>query len=318
MSVLRAADVPAFQKLLEREHSAPQPHNELISWRRKVDAYPHISFADVFSQADSGTRVATVPSFTGKIVIMGSTAPSLHDIHPTPLSPMHAGVDSLATALDNALNQRRLTELPTWVQAMLAITLCVGLALWARFKGLASLELALFWLPFTLMFVSYLSLNGLPVFLDLHLAAALALLFLAVLRHWSVLRRKHWCALPEQGLQPSTIWTWERVGAWDQDALDRLIDAIERHAPRCRVVACGVHSSANRWPELARFATIVGPRDAMMSAHDKLTNELLTLAYRGGEPQLVATDQDREALAQEVLKSWLALQKATSNIKSRE
>jgi cytochrome b561 len=40
-----------------------------------------------------------------------------------------------------------------------------------------------------LLGISYVSLNGLPVFVDLHLAAGLALLFLAVLRYWSTLRR---------------------------------------------------------------------------------------------------------------------------------
>ena len=51
------------------------------------------------------------------MVIIGSTAPSLHDIHPTPLAANHSGVDALATAIDSALNQRHLAELPSLQQA---------------------------------------------------------------------------------------------------------------------------------------------------------------------------------------------------------
>ncbi len=313
MSVLSAVDAAAYQQRLALSGSALKHHDELISWRRGVDAYPHVSFADVFAQADGGKPLGAVPSFAGKVVILGSTAPSLHDIHPTPLSPMQAGVDSLATALDNALNQRYMAELPLWAQAALAIALCVGLALWAQFKSMSSLEPALLVLPFALIFVSYLSLNGAPVFLDLHLAAALALLFLALLRRWNSLRRKHWCAVPEAGDQPLLIWAWERGMPWSEDALDRLIAAVERDAPVCRVVVCDVPSSSMRWPELARFAAIVGPRDAMISALDALKNSLVLLALRGGEPVLVDSHVDREALAKEVLKSWSVLQAMDSN-----
>ena len=318
MSVLSAVDAAAYQQRLALSGSALKHHDELISWRRGVDAYPHVSFADVFAQADGGKPLGAVPSFAGKVVILGSTAPSLHDIHPTPLSPMQAGVDSLATALDNALNQRYMAELPLWAQAALAIALCVGLALWAQFKSMSSLEPALLVLPFALIFVSYLSLNGAPVFLDLHLAAALALLFLALLRRWNSLRRKHWCAVPEHMEEPFSIWAWERRDAWREDALDRLISAVERHAPTCRVVVCDVPSSSLRWPELARFAAIVGPTAAMVSACGPLEKSLQYLADHGAEPVHIDGLKDREALVAEVLKAWSALHSVAAQQHERQ
>jgi hypothetical protein len=39
--------------------------------------------------------------FTGKIVIIGSTAPSLFDLKATPMAKIHPGVEILATAIDN-------------------------------------------------------------------------------------------------------------------------------------------------------------------------------------------------------------------------
>ena len=316
MSVMTAIDPIAYSDHSTLGKSKFGSRNELIAWRRRVDAYPHVSFADVFAQAEGDKPREGVPTFAGKVVIIGATAPSLYDIHPTPLSPTQAGVDSLATVIDNALNQRQIRELPRWVQAVLAIALCVGLALWVQFKGLVSLAPALFVLPAALLGISYLSLNGLPLFVDLHLAAGLALIFLAVLRFWNTLRRNHWCTPPASSAQPLAIWAWERSGAWIDDALDRLIDAIEHHAPACRVVVCDasvVWPTTLRWPELARFAAVVGPQDELLAARKQLEPEIRLIAHRSGEPLVLKTHLDREKLAKSVFKAWSRLQNTDTN-----
>jgi hypothetical protein len=287
-----------------------EPKDELIAWRRRADAYPHVSFADVFAQAEGAKPWAAVPSFAGKVVIIGSTAPSLHDIHPTPLSNMQAGVDSLATVLDNLLNQRHMAELPRWLQALLAIGLCIGLALWVQFKSVSSLAPALWALPVALLGLSYLSLNGLPVFLDLHLAAALALVFLALLRFWNTLRRNHWCTPPEpaQGL---ALWPWMRSDAWLDGDLDRLIDALAQHAPTCRVIVCDASvawPATLRWPELARCAAVVGSMDSVQAARVALQPTLQRLQSCCGEPIALAGSADRNSWATHVFLAWSALQ----------
>ena len=312
LSVARAMNPAAYDAYVTGTGATPEPRNELISWRKGADSYPRVSFADVFAQAEGGRPFRSVPGFAGKLVIIGSTAPGLHDMHPTPLSAMQTGVDSLAVVIDNAVNQRQLGELPRGLQAALAIALCVGLALRVQFKSAASLAPALFALPAALLGVSYLSLNGLPLFVDLHLAAGLALVFLTVLRFWSALRRNYWCA-PPQTSQPLAIWPWERIDAWLEGPLDRLIDALERHAPACRVVVCDVTvdwPSTLRWPELARFAAVVGPLDAMLSARDQLEPELMRLAQRHGEILTLESPWDRERLAKDVFKAWSGLQNA--------
>ena len=311
MSVLNAIDSRAYYARLTGARGLNGLKDELIAWRRQAGAYPHISFADVFAQAEGGKPLAALPSFAGKVVIMGSTAPSLHDIHPTPLSSMQAGVDSLATVLDNALNQRQLRELPRGWQALLAIALCIGLALWVQFKSVASLAPALLALPMALLGLSYLSLNTDWIFLDLHLSAALALLFLAVLRSWNNLRRNHWCSLPLPSDQPLVLWPWERSEPWLEGELDRLIEAVERHAPTCRVVLCDAHvtwPSTLRWPELARFAAVVGPQSDLMAARDKLSPDLLRLAQRQVEPVLLGVNPSRSEVARGAFAAWAAFQ----------
>ena len=310
MSVLSAIDLIATKVYVTSEKALFDQKNALISWRRHADLYPRVPFADVFAQAEGGKSVAGVPDFAGKIIIIGATAPSLHDMHPTPLSPLQSGVDTLATVIDNALNQRHLAELPRWLEAVLAIGLCVGLALWVQFKSVAALAPALLVLPAALLGVSYLSLNGLPVFLDLHLAAGLALVFLAVLRFWSSLRRKYWCTPPAVGAQPLVLWPLVRHSPWLDDDLDRLIDALEQFAPDCRVVVCDTHVSwpgTLRWPELARFAAVVGPQAALLEARPLLAPVLLRLSSQPGEPQWLGSFSNREQLADRVVQAWSKL-----------
>ena len=311
LSVLSALNPSAAERYL-KEISATGPKDELIVWPRRADAYPHVSFADLFMQADGAVPLSPVPSFAGKVVIVGATAPSLHDIHPTPLSNMQAGVDSLAAVLDSTLNQRHVHELSRGLQAALAIALCVALALWVQFKSAASLAPALLALPATLVGLSYVSLNAFPVFVDLHLSAALALLFLAVLRFWNTLRRVHWCSVPPDG--PLMLWPLQGREAWLEKSLDRLIDAVERHAPQCRVMVCDsnvVWPATLRWPELARFAALVGPAEELQHALPLLTPAVARWVQNSGALQAVTLPETmaerRLLLAQHAYQAWAEL-----------
>ncbi|MCJ0764601.1 CHASE2 domain-containing protein [Variovorax terrae] len=297
------------------QDAAPADRDALIAWRKRAQSYPRVSFADVFAQADGGRPLGAVPDFAGKLVIIGATAPSLHDIHPAPLSATQAGVESLATVIDNAVNQRHLAELPRWLQALLAVLLCAGIALWVQVRSVASLAPALLVLPATLLGISYLTLNGSPVFVDLSLAAGVALVFLAVLRYWNRLRREYWCLPPAPGAGPLWVWPWLRATPWVDSALDRLLDAVERHAPGCRVIVLDAHyvwPGRLRWPELARCAAVVGSREALQAARPALEPALGRLAQRSGEPvpvQVPAGPGDgREALATTTFMAWAALQ----------
>ncbi len=316
MSVLSAMYPIAYREYYSGARGQIDSKDELMAWRKQANSYPQLNFADVFAQAEGGQPLGRVSSLAGKVVIIGSTAPSLHDIHPTPLAANHSGVDALATAIDNALNQRHLTELPRWMQALLAIAMCVGLGVWVQFKSVASLAPALFALPAALLGLSFLSLNGLSFFLDLNLAAAQALVFLAVLRVWSTLRRNHWCTLPPDISAPAAIWPWIRTEPWLDAPLDRLIDAVQRHAPDCRIVvgdATAVWPAKLRWPELARCVAVVGPQTSLLQARDKLMPTLNRLAQRGGEIVLLDKSVDREKVANSALLAWSKLQNSDTS-----
>jgi hypothetical protein len=204
-----------------------------------------------------------------------------------------------------------MAELPQWLQALLAVGLCIGLAFWVQFKSVSSLAPALLALPVALLGLSYLSLNGLPVFLDLHLAAGLGLIFLAVLRFWNTLRRAHWCTPPSPLTPGLAIWPWMRSDAWLDGDLDRLIDVVEQHAPDCRLVVCDASVTwpgTLRWPELARGMALVGPMASLQVARLAMAPDVRRLASRAGEPTLLNGSADRDSLVQRIYVAWSALQ----------
>ena len=290
------------------ERDARFDKDELMSWRKTAEAYPRVNFADVFAKAEGDKPLAPVPSFAGKVVLIGSTAASLHDIHPTPLSPLQAGVESLATAIDNAINQRVVHELPRWLQAALAIALCVAIALWVQFKSIDSLAPALVALPLALLGLGYLSLNGAPIFLDLHLAAGLALLFLAMLRFWNSTRQQFWRKPPESSSVPMALWPIESSQPWVGSSLNRLIDALEAHAPDCRVVVADAGATwpgKLLWPELVCRAAVVGPAVQLQASYAAIKHELSQqLMASTAVIPLSTADIARDKLAQVCLTAW--------------
>ena len=167
-------------------------------------------------------------------------------------------------------------EVPRWIQALIAISLCVGLALWVRRFGIASLDGALVVLPGALLGISYLSLNLLPVFLDLQLAAGAVLLFLAALRAWNNFRRNYWCGLPDKA---DAVMPIQRAHdkPFADTGLDHLIDWLEAHAPDCRVIggdATSAWPSKLRWSELASRVGIAGPTDQLARLQSCLPNDV--------------------------------------------
>ena len=310
MSVLSAVHPQSYAQALHNLPLSGDKAGELIAWRRHPTVYPRVSFVEVFEAADSGRPATSLPDFAGKIIIIGSAAASLHDIHPTPLGAMHPGVDALATVIDNAINERRIHELPRWMHAVLTMALCLGLAYWVQRKKIASLAAATLALPVALLFVSYLTLNGSPVFVDLQLSAALALLFLALLRYWNQLRRAYWCAPPAH-LQDLGILVLTRNQSWLEVPLDRLIDAVERHVPGCRIIAPdlqpGVFQTL-RWPELGRYAALVGPVQVLQNQHQTIARALKRIAVVDASVHSLQEVRNRGQLAMEARRHWSVLE----------
>lgn len=328
MSVTQAVDPQAHAFWLETFKRKPIRHlaagdtrdDMLIHWRKTPTTYQRVNFADVFEQADRGQTSANLPSMTGKIVIIGATAPSLHDTHPTPLSGTQAGVESLATGIDNALHRRAIWELPRWAGAMVAIVMCAGIALWSHHRSVSSLAPAMLVLPGVLLGIGFVSLHTEVAFIDLHLSAGLAVLFLAVLKFWYMLRKRHWCGDLPTGVDRLAVLPWQADKAWGDDQLDRLMRGLQKHATRCRLVLLDLTPGADltaRWRPFAACLALVGPADELARAQPGLLQSLKGLSVRQGAIAKVAEDVPPEDLRRAVshlaLQGWTALQQPVSH-----
>ena len=82
----------------------PDQENMLLNWRGGPFTYRYASFSDIYLDMSAKTPKRPQNEFTGKIVIIGSTAPSLFDLKATAMAKTHPGVEILATAIDNVKN----------------------------------------------------------------------------------------------------------------------------------------------------------------------------------------------------------------------
>ena len=314
LSVLERVDPKAAARWVADSLDNGQPVDRLISWRYGVGAYRRVPFADLFAVAEGGRGTSDLPDFRGGIVVIGSTAPALHDIHPTPLSPIHPGVEVLATAIDNAIHEREVGELPRWGQALIAMAICALLALALQFRSVASVDpnLLLVGLPILLMAIGWVSLQVSPIFLDLQLPAGLVLLFLGLARYWIGLRRDYWCSEPP-GSGSMVVWPLQRERPWTDTSIDRMIQALEQHAPHCRVVVLDVTASwprRLRWPELACHAAIAGPAQELRAAQTALKDAVRQLVRTDAPLLEVPPGRPREELAATTLWGWAIQQKS--------
>lgn len=86
---------------LQTNPNTKLPQNMLLNWRGKPFTYQFATFSDVYTDMASKVKKRPAHEFTNKIVIIGSTAPSLFDLKATAMAKAHPGVELLATAIDN-------------------------------------------------------------------------------------------------------------------------------------------------------------------------------------------------------------------------
>ncbi|QLI82853.1 adenylate/guanylate cyclase domain-containing protein [Chitinibacter fontanus] len=140
-----------------------------LNWQQQRT---HISYSAVYLDANTEHPSRAQNEFTNKIVIIGTAAPGLQDLRPTPISQSYPGVEILATAIDNLKYQDWLRDTPRTPFAIAALLLASLLA-WGFQKGRNTLHLATLLLIASALFVSAVWL-GLKQYWYLPLAAPIA------------------------------------------------------------------------------------------------------------------------------------------------
>jgi len=156
----------------------------LMNWRGKPFAYRRVSFASVFNDMLSKDKQRPQNEFAGKIVLIGSTAASLFDVKATPMSELHPGVAILANAIDNLKHgdYLRYPEARVFLP-LLAIALVWSTALaFYRNPSATYVDRMIGGAEFTLLAVSYASINFSNIFINLTGPVTVELAYFALAR----------------------------------------------------------------------------------------------------------------------------------------
>ena len=179
-------EVPSLPLALGRGLGWQEPDQDrvLLNWRGKPFSYRYVTFSDVFDDMTNRVKKRPQDEFTGKIVLIGSTAPGLFDIKPTPVSRMHPGVEILATAIDNLKHQDYL-RLPEGRLLYPLLTLAIVWATaWSFYRdvGREKIDRLFGASQFILICVSYASINFSTTYINLTGPVTVGIAFFTVAR----------------------------------------------------------------------------------------------------------------------------------------
>ena len=168
----------------ELGYRVPSSRSILLNWRGKPFTYRTLSFADVFHDMLSQNKKRPQDEFRNKIVLIGSTAPSLFDIKATPMSRLYPGVEIMATAIDNLKHGDYLRSpegriLYPLLSLVMVWFIAVG---FYRDAGAGYVDRVASGSQFTLLAVSYASLNLSNIYINLTGPFTIGLAYYAVAR----------------------------------------------------------------------------------------------------------------------------------------
>jgi CHASE2 domain-containing sensor protein len=158
----------------------PATGRSLLNWPRGPTPYRSIRFADAWRavRTHDSTFFAQL---SGKIVLVGSTAPSLNDLRATPVDGLHPGIYVLGTAIDNTKNARFLRPLSAaWIWSLEVLMLIGSAHLFARTERALAVHNYFFIVPGVLLGISLLSVSVSDLLVDLSMPAALVLSFFTI------------------------------------------------------------------------------------------------------------------------------------------
>lgn len=166
----------------------PEDEQVILNWRGKPFTYPMVSFSDVYFDMQRKQPARAADEFKGKIVIIGSTAPSLFDVKPTPLAQLHPGVEILATAIDNMKRGDYLHVPEGRVLYPLLTLLLVWSTAWVFYRdvGRAKIDRLFGASQFILLGITYASINLSTTYINLTGPVAVALVFFSISRIYAV------------------------------------------------------------------------------------------------------------------------------------
>lgn len=178
--------IPSLPLTLAKQQGylLPDAEQVLLNWRGPPFTYRTASFSEVYTDLSSQKKHRPANEFSGKIVIIGSTAPSLFDIKPTPLARAHPGVEILATAIDNFKHNDFLRFPDARYQYLLLTLLVIWASAWGfyRHTGRDKIDGLFGASQFILLGISYASINFTNTYINLTGPVTLGLAYFSIAR----------------------------------------------------------------------------------------------------------------------------------------
>lgn len=181
--------VGSFAKLSSLQlTSQPPPESMLINWRGKPFTYQFATFSDVYTDMASKVKKRAPNEFTNKIVIIGSTAPSLFDVKATAMAKEFPGVEILATAIDNVKHTDYLHVWRGKTPYILMSLLLIWLTALAFYRNVDRDKVTTIFSSsqLTLLGLSYLTLNLTDVYLDITGPITWAVMYFSVAKIYAL------------------------------------------------------------------------------------------------------------------------------------
>jgi CHASE2 domain-containing sensor protein len=169
-------------------NSLSPPQNMLINWRGKPFTYQFATFSDVYTDMASKVKTRPADEFTNKIVIIGSTAPSLFDIKATAMAKAFPGVEILATAIDNVKHNDYLKVWRGRIPYILISLTLVWLTALAFFRNVDRDKVTAIFSSsqIGLLVLSYLAINFTNTYLDFTGPIAWAIMYFSVAKIYAL------------------------------------------------------------------------------------------------------------------------------------
>lgn len=122
-------ELPSMSASVARFTGTALPAGERIRLHWYRDLPRQVSYSDLFQDLSRENPVLA-PALKDRIVIVGATAPGLHDLRPTPLATLTPGAEILTTAIANLRHGDWLRDLPArWPLTVLLVgTLALAFA----------------------------------------------------------------------------------------------------------------------------------------------------------------------------------------------
>ena len=241
--------MPSLPLRIAQQFSFPQPVTPqvLLNWRGPPFTYHSVSFSDVFADLGSKNKQRPADEFTGKIVIIGSTAPSLFDIKATPLSQLHPGVEILATAIDNFKHNDYLRFPDARIIYFLLTLAFIWATAWVFYRsvGRDKIDRLFGASQFILIGISYASINLSTTYIDLTGPVTLGLAYFTIARLYALATGK---ALENSAVQAAQKLAGEmrgvllliRINSQAAAMNDKVREKIRREIAKTGSAVCSV------------------------------------------------------------------------------